>query len=145
MRACKGCEVHRLERDIAYRRSLSARAHAPDRQLSFTERAPRVLTQPYGGGFIALPLAHTETITNTHQGETKGRGAQRRAPESSQPASELTVRGQSDGESMSGTSYQGKNSIPHLTVRDPAWSAAVAGEALRLYANPCCQCRQRGD
>lgn len=40
---------------------------------------------------------------------------------------------------MSESSYQGKNSIPHLTVRDPA----LPGEALCLYANPCCQCTGR--
>ncbi|GLD66412.1 dihydropyrimidinase-related protein 1 isoform X3, partial [Lates japonicus] len=45
---------------------------------------------------------------------------------------------------MSGTSYEGKNSIPCLTVRDLAPSAALAGEGFRLYANPCCQCRQSG-
>lgn len=47
--------------------------HAHDRHLSFTVRARRFLTQPYGGGFIAFPHTHGSAEIG---GETKGRRAQ---------------------------------------------------------------------
>ena len=44
---------------------------------------------------------------------------------------------------MSGNCYHGRNSIPHLTVRArAAWPVELSLSPL-VYANPCCQCRQR--
>ena len=98
-------------------RFLSARAHAHHRHLSRdgARTTPRLSLSQNTGKQIAT---HTRGV----------KGAQRAA----QPASESTARGQSDRDSMSGTGYQGRNSIPHLTVRDPAWSARVGRRSAPL-------------
>lgn len=112
---------------------------SPERDARLRTRARtgtvRVVTLPYGGGFVALPpFTRKRAVAVGGDQEAQGTGVIPRV---------WAARRQRHGGSMSGNGYQGKNSIPHLTVRN--LGLAWAAERLHPWINPSCQCQQRGD